>query len=264
MSFLFLSKLLPLFIYPLGLSCILLLTALFLSFKGSRWTFIPILLALVILFTAGNIRVSNRLVKSLEWQYFSTENMPKAEAIVVLGGASRSVAHPRIIPDLNEHGDRLLYAAKLYKDGKAPLIILSGGRIQWFGGGDSEAQDMANILELMGIPRNALLLEPNSLNTYQNAIYTQKILQEKEIEQVLLVTSAMHIPRSLAIFKKQGINAIPAPTDFLISERNLTEVNYSKESKILSFIPDTESLDRTTQAIKEYIGTVIYRLRGWL
>jgi uncharacterized SAM-binding protein YcdF (DUF218 family) len=74
----------------------------------------------------------------------------------------------------------------------------------------------------------------------------------------------MHMPRSLAIFKKQGINAIPAPTDFLISDRNLTEVNYSKESKVLSFIPDTESLDRTTQAIKEYVGTVIYRLRGWL
>jgi len=264
MSFLFLSKLLPLFIYPLGLSCILLLAALFLAFKRSRWTFIPILLALVILFTASNVRVSNRLVKSLEWQYFPTENMPKAEAIVVLGGSSRNVDRPRIIPDLNEHGDRLLYAAKLYKDGKAPLIILSGGRIQWFGGGVPEAQDMANILELIGIPRNALALEPNSLNTYQNAIYTQKILQEKEIKQVLLVTSAMHMPRSLAIFKKQGINAIPAPTDFLISDRNLTEVNYSKESKVLSLIPDTESLDRTTQAIKEYIGTVIYRLRGWL
>ena len=101
-----------------------------------------------------------------------------------------------------------------------------------------------------------------ALKLYQ--MYTQKILQEKEIKQVLLVTSAMHMPRSLASFKKQGIKAIPAPTDFLISDRNFTEVNYSKESKMLSFIPDTESLDRTTQAIKEYVGTVIYHLRGWL
>ena len=100
MSFLFLSKLLPLLIYPLGLSCILLLVALFLAFKRSRWTFIPISLALVILFTASNVRVSNRLVKSLEWQYFPTENMPKAEAIVVLGGASRNIDRPKIIPDV--------------------------------------------------------------------------------------------------------------------------------------------------------------------
>ncbi len=264
MSFLFLSKLLPLFIYPLGLSCILLLVSLLLSYRRSRWAFVPLLLALIILFVAGNVRVSNRLVKSLEWQYLPITKMPQAEAIVVLGGATRNVSFPRVIPDMSERGDRLLYGAKLYKDGLAPLIILSGGRIQWRGGGDSEAKDMATILELMGIPKQAMVLEPKSLNTYQNAAYTQKILQKKGINKILLVTSAMHMPRSLAIFKKQGINAIPAPTDFLISKQELSEPNYSIESQLLSLIPDTGSLDFTTQAIKEYIGTFIYRLRGWL
>ncbi len=264
MSFLFLSKLLPLFIYPLGLSCILLLVALLLSYQRSRWAFIPVLLALIILSIAGNVRVSDRLVKSLEWQYLPVTKMPQAEAIVVLGGATRNVSFPRVIPDLSDRGDRLLYGAKLYKDGLAPLIILSGGRIQWYGGGDSEAKDMAEILELMGIPRSASVLEPKSLNTYQNAAYTKEILQEKGINKILLVTSAMHMPRALAIFKKQGINAIPAPTDFLVSKQELSEPNYNIESQLLSLIPDTGNLDRTTQAIKEYIGTFIYRLRGWL
>ena len=262
--FLFLSKLLPLFIYPLGLSCILLIVALFLSYKRSPWVFIPVSLALLILLIAGNSKVSDRLIKSLEWQYLPREQMPQAEAIVILGGATRDIHYPRIIPDMNERGDRLLYGAKLYKDGAAPLIILSGGRIQWFGGAHSEAKDMAMILQLMGIPSEAMVLEPNSLNTYQNAAYTKKILQEKGITKILLVTSAMHMPRSLAIFQKQGIEAIPAPTDFLISERNFTEVNYSFESKLLSFIPSSENLQHTTSAIKEYVGTVIYRWRGWL
>ena len=264
MSFLFLSKLLPLFVYPLGLSCLLLLVALWLCWQRSRWTFVPILLAFLILVTTGNVRFSNNLVKSLEWQYLPSENLPLAEAIVVLGGATRNDEPPRIIPDMSDRGDRLLYAAKLYKDGVAPLIILTGGRIQWYGGESSEARSMATILELMGIPRDVMVLESRSLNTYENAVYTKEILNQKNIKQILLVTSAAHMPRSLAIFKKQGINAIPAPTDFMISERNLIENQFSTESRILSYIPDTESLDRTTQALKEYIGTFIYRLRGWL
>jgi uncharacterized SAM-binding protein YcdF (DUF218 family) len=264
MSFLFLSKLLPLFIYPLGLCCILLLWALFLSWVRSRWTSLPILLVLGIVLLAGNVRVSNYLVKSLEWQYLPISQIPKAEAIVILGGATRDVSFPRVMPDLSERGDRILSGGKLYLDGLSPLIIVSGGRIQWFGGGRSEAKDMAEILELMGVPPEAIILEPDSLNTYQNAVYTKKILQEKGIERILLVTSAFHMPRSLAIFKKQGINAIPVSTDFLVSQQELREPSYSIESQILSLIPSTENLDRTTVVIKEYIGTFIYRLKGWL
>lgn len=264
MSFLFLSKLLPLFIYPLGLSCLLLLVALWLCWQRSRWTFAPILVTFLILVIASNKEFSNNLIKSLEWQYLPSENMPQAEAIVVLGGATRNNEPPRIIPDMSDRGDRLLYAAKLYNDGTAPLIILSGGRIQWYGRESSEAQSMATVMELMGIPRNVMVLESRSLNTYENAVFTKEILEQRNIKQILLVTSAAHMPRSLAIFKKQGINAIPAPADFMISERNLIESQFSTESRILSFIPHAGSLDRTTQALKEYIGTLIYRLRGWL
>lgn len=264
MSFLFLSKLLPLFVYPLGLSCLLLLIALWLCYKRSRWIYLPVLITFLILVTASNVRVSNKLITSLERQYLPQENMPQAEVIVVLGGATRNNESPRIIPDMSDRGDRLLYAAKLYKDGAAPLILLTGGRIQWYGGESSEAESMATILELMGIPREVMLLESRSLNTYENAVYTKEILERNNIKQILLVTSAAHMPRSLAIFKKQGINAIPAPADFMISDRNLIESQFSLESRILSFFPNPESLHRTTQALKEYIGTFTYRLRGWI
>lgn len=266
MNFLFLSKLIPLFIYPLGLATILLVLGLLMGLrrKRSRWTALPIFLALVILLTASNPFLSDRLVQSLEWQYIPPAEIPNTDAIVVLGGAVRPVSPPRIMGDLNEHGDRLLYAAKLYQEGKAPLIILSGGRIEWYGNSESEAADMAAILQIMGVPEDAMIEEPNSLNTYQNAIYTKKILDEKGIKKVILITSAFHMPRSVLIFRRQDIDIIPAPTDFLISEQKLQEYNYSLESKIISFLPNTGSLDNTTKAIKEYIGTVVYRLRGWL
>ncbi|ELS01516.1 hypothetical protein Xen7305DRAFT_00012200 [Xenococcus sp. PCC 7305] len=264
MNFLFLSKLLPLFVYPLGLACILLIVALVLSFKRSKYSYIPILLALVIFLIAGNSRVSHSLLKSLEWQYLSDQELPTADAIVVLGGSVHSVAYPRTLPDLNEHGDRVIYAAKLYNDGKAPLILLSGGRIDWYGDGSSEAQDTTKILELMGIPSSAMIQEGESVNTYENAIFTQKILEEQGLKKIILITSAFHMPRSLKIFQHLGIDAVPAPTDFYVSQQELREADHSAESKILSFIPNTKSLDRTTMVIKEYIGTIVYWLRGWL
>ncbi|MHC5915375.1 MAG: YdcF family protein, partial [Nostoc sp.] len=92
----------------------------------------------------------------------------------------------------------------------------------------------------------------------------QKILSSRGIRQVLLVTSAMHIPRSLQIFRRRGINVIPAPTDFLVSEGELRELGSTPKAAILNLLPDIENLHQFTIALKEYIGSFIYRLRGWL
>ncbi|NES83431.1 MAG: YdcF family protein [Moorea sp. SIO2B7] len=264
MSFVFLSKLLPLFFYPLGLACVLLIFALLLWWKNSRWLPIPVALALLLLLLGGNGWLTNSLVRSLEWQNIPAAEMPTAEAIVLLGGATKSAYLPRPMVDVKESGDRVLYAAKLYRDQKAPLIIASGGRVKWQGGEKAESADMAQLLEMMGVPHSAIIQEPNSLNTYQNAVNVRQILEKRGIKRVLLVTSAMHMPRSLLIFKRQGIEAIPAPTDFLVSEQEIEQTNNSKEAIILNILPNADRLATTTKALKEYIGTVVYRLRGWL
>lgn len=190
--------------------------------------------------------------------------MPVAEAIVVLGGATKSAFFPRPTVDLSESGDHVIYAAQLYRQKKAPIIILSGGRIDWRGSGSPESADMATILTSIGIPSEAIVQEPESLNTYQNAVNVQKILSSRGIRQVLLVTSAMHMPRSLQIFQRQGINAIPAPTDFLVSKGELQELGSTPKAAILNLLPDTDNLHEFTSALKEYIGSLVYRLRGWL
>ena len=264
MNFVFLSKLLPLFLYPLGLSCLLLIIALILFWQSPRWMPFPLALALIILLISSNSWVSNYLVMSLEWQNIPEEELPSTEAIVLLGGATKSATTPRPMVDVSESGDRILYSAHLYQQRKAPLIIASGGRIPWKGGGEAEAKDMSKLLQLMGVPTEAIIEESESLNTYQNAVNVKKILREKGIIKILLVTSAMHMPRSLAIFQHQGIEAIPAPTDFMISEQELQEPSSSREALLLNALPDVENLNKTTKAIKEYIGMVVYRLQGWL
>lgn len=74
----------------------------------------------------------------------------------------------------------------------------------------------------------------------------------------------MHMPRSLLIFKRQGIDAFPAPTDFLVSEGELQELTSSPKSAILNLLPSVDNLEMLTAAIKEYVGIVAYGLRGWL
>lgn len=238
--------------------------ALILWWQYSRWLPVPIFFALVILLVSSNNFVANSLVQTLEWQHIPKTELPQAQAIVILGGTTRSAAKPRPEVDLREQGDRILYGAQLYRQGKAPVVIASGGRIPWRGGGAPESADMAEILKLLGVPESAIMQDPTSLNTYENAVNVKQILAKRGINQVLLVTSAMHMPRALQIFLRQGIEAIPAPTDFLVTELELEEPKVSPQATLLSLLPTADQLDKTTRVIKEYIGTVVYRLRGWL
>lgn len=262
--FLFLSKLLPLFLYPLGLACVLLVVALVMSWRRPRWVPVPVALALMVLLLGSNTWVADGLVKSLEWQQIPAGKLPTADAIVVLGGATKPAFPPRPAVDLSEEGDRVFYGAQLYREGNAPVVIASGGRIFWRGGGPSESEDMAQILKTLGVPTSAILQDPTSLNTYQNAVNVRQIMKARGIRRVLLVTSAMHMPRSLRIFQRLGIEAIPAPTDFQITQQELDEPNSSPQSTVLSLLPDAGRLEMTTRALKEYIGSLVYRLRGWL
>lgn len=224
-----------------------------------------IFLALLVLVVSSNHLVARALVRSLESQVPVAE-LPQAAAIVVLGGGTKPALPPRPWVDLSEEGDRALYGARLYREDKAPLLILSGGRISWSGDGvwksHPESRDMAEIVQAMGVPEKAILQDPDSLNTHENAVNVQRIMKTKGIQgQVLLVTSAMHMPRSLLIFKHQGIDVVPAATDFLVTNSD-REQNF--QGVLLALLPDADQLQRSTRALKEYVGLAVYRLRGWL
>jgi uncharacterized SAM-binding protein YcdF (DUF218 family) len=261
---LFLSKLIPLFFYPIGAACLLLTVALGLWWINSKWTPAAIGAALIILFLSGNTWISNCLVQSLEWQNIPKTELPTADAIVILGGGTKAQAYPRPDVDFSEAGDRVWYGGNLYRSGKAPKIIVSGGRIAWEGSVSPESDDLTKILVNMGVPKTDIIPEANSYNTRDNAVNVQKILQAQNFKTILLVTSAMHMPRSMAIFKHLGINAIAAPTDYHVSQIELDQPNQQTESVILSFLPNEDCLLLTTKAIKEYIGILVYKLRGWL
>lgn len=262
--FLLLSKLLPLFVYPLGLACVLLIATLVMMARRSRWTAVPVVLALLILGAAGNGSVNIALLTSLEWRYLPQGELPTADAIVVLGGGLVPHDSPRPDVEVAEGGDRTLYAAKLYEQEKAPLVLVTGGRVSWDGTQVPESRDMAALLRRLGVPNSAIVQESESLNTYENATLSKPLLDRREAHKILLVTSATHMPRARAVFAKQGFEVVPAPADFRVTELRADVRQKTLFGRLLHFIPDTGNFWTTTMAIKEYVGIFIYWLRGWL
>lgn len=265
MLFAFLSKFLPLFILPLGLTCVLLVLALIL-WRSKRWQTIIITLALLTLYLGSNRWVAYSLARTLEWRYLPPENLPKAQAIVVLGGGTERAQYPRQLPEVTGAGDRVLYGAYLYKQGAAPDILLSGGLVHWSGEErTSSADDMSQIMQLMDISPEHLWIQRESANTHDDAVFSKRILAKKNIQRIILVTSALHMPRSVALFEAQGLEVIPAPADFTVTQNGWNEMlSADFGTQIIYLLPTTSSLGLTTNTLREYIGMWVYSLRGWM
>ncbi|MFZ4481048.1 MAG: YdcF family protein [Rhodoferax sp.] len=177
-------------------------------------------------------------------------SLPVAQAIVVLGGAVSPPSGRSLEIDLQSAADRVWHAAKLYHAGRAPLLLLSGGgelERQAY----SEARAMAMLLADLGLPAQAMLLEEKSRNTRENAAFSAAQLRSRGIERVLLVTSALHMPRAAALFAAQGLQVTAAPTDF--------EANRLAPPGLLAWLPDALALDGSGRAMKEIVG----RWVGW-
>jgi uncharacterized SAM-binding protein YcdF (DUF218 family) len=143
-------------------------------------------------------------------------------------------------------------AARLYAAGRAPLVVVSGAALD---GGVSEARMMASALERDGVPTAAILLENQSLTTHQNAAYTARLLRRQGIRSFLLVTSALHMPRAMASFQKQGLEPIAAPSP--------PQIEVPDDMDFSFWLPDLRTLNASRSIVKEYLGLLVYWLRGW-
>ena len=124
---------------------------------------------------------------------------------------------------------------------------------------------MADLLTAIGVPRDALWTETLSRNTHENAVRTQAMLESQGINSIILVTSAMHMPRAYRVFAKTDLNVIPIPADYLVTREDWE--HYTQPDpvvQLINLLPDAENIHWTTAALKEYMGMFIYKLRGWL
>ena len=248
------SKLVAALVSPLG-------TALFFAVLGgwsawrrlrrTAWT--AGLFAFVWLYTWSTPWVSHALVG--RWEHLTPAStlaqLPTAEVVVVLGGGVSPGTWSRPQTDLSSASDRVWHAARLYHAGKAPLVLASGGadpRVSRV----SEADAMAEFLQALGVPRSAIWLERHSRNTAGNAQFVARWAATlPERPRILLVTSALHMPRALLEFRAAGLDVVPAPTDY--EARGVPP-------GILAYLPDAAALEGSSRAFKELVGWMVAKL----
>lgn len=241
-----LSKLVAALISPLGTAILLGMTGWLLARRGrTRLGGMLGGAALAWLWIGSMPWTAGWLTASLERDYPSVaiERLPAAGAIVVLGGAIRSPDGSQGYPALTRASNRLWHAARLYRAGKAPLLVLSGGYDPSLGD-RPEADAMREFLVALGVPASAMLLESTSRTTRENARFTAVLLGQRGIHNVLLVTSASHMARARRCFEAEGLHVVAAATDH--AGRPVT--GWAR------VVPDAGALQDVARALKEWVG----------
>jgi uncharacterized SAM-binding protein YcdF (DUF218 family) len=200
-----------------------------------------------------------------------TGTQAAAGAIVVLGRGTTQANLPyRTQIQLTDTGDRILYAAQLYREqvaaGTRPLVIVSAGpRSDLQGNQDqtTEANDIATLLTQLGVPREQIVVEPRGVDLRSSATEVNNILRSRQLgnSRVLLVTSGLNSRRARLTFADVGINVISRPTDFVGFQAGATP---RLRLRIESFLPTVEALTVTTRIVEEFLTSLYYYLRGWL
>ena len=250
------TKILSLLVYPLSLGLVLLLISLLAGATGRRgFSWLMAFLAFGIVYGASTEYGSEALMLPLEGRHpaFAPEELPNADAIVVLGGSMGGESRFGRGGDFNDAADRVFAAAELFNAAKAPAILLSGGAEP---PERPEADLMAEKLVALKIPRAALILETQSRTTYDNAVYSAEILKRAGYGHILLVTSGAHMRRSLALFEQQGLQVTAAATDHQIPR--------FADPYVPGWLPTVDRLSRSTRAMHEWVGYWVYDLTGKL
>ena len=253
-----LVKVLSLLVYPLGFCLVLLAVALVFHLRGRHRTGNGLAgLSIGLLWLFSMPAVGDGLIRQIEsgWAFEPVDALPSADAVVVLGGAFSSGRGEWPYPDAGGNVDRYWHAARIFRAGKAPVVILSGGRAPSRREGWTEAESGAIFLVDMGVPRSAIVLDTEALTTRDNAVNVNRIVTERGFGSILLVTSASHMRRSLVAFSRVQAKVIPVATDFSTTQ--------NPPFTLRRILPSVSALGRSTRAIHELVGLAYYRLRGW-
>ena len=134
-------------------------------------------------------------------------------------------------------------------------VIVTAGNQPWSDSRWVEAELIRDLLVKWGVPHNSILLEGSSRNTRENALYSRNIINAIGCTKTLLVTSAAHMPRSVAAFNSVNVGVTPVSTDVRIAGND--------RFLLLTLLPDVRALDMTSKALRELIGQKVYEFQGW-
>jgi uncharacterized SAM-binding protein YcdF (DUF218 family) len=247
----YLHKLLPLLLMPLFIACALLVYA-WISQRRA-----PIALALLLVWVSSNQWVANQLMRYAE-QYqvrapATAQTVGTANAIVVLSGMLRDVAASdgKVVSEWGDAADRLDAGIALWRNGVAPRLMLTGGKLPWTLAMHTEGDTLRDMAIARGVTAEHITVSVDVENTAQEARAIKGMLQDQD--RVVLVTSAFHMPRAVALFEQAGITVTPYPVDFRVTERATNPYD---------FVPSARAAQDFELAWRELMARAFYGLRS--
>jgi uncharacterized SAM-binding protein YcdF (DUF218 family) len=251
------SKIIYFLINPITWIAILLMWALLTKNQSNRLKFLRLGLFMFLFFSlapifqvfAGLWEIPLTDIRTIKTQY---------DIGIVLGGYSDDGIRPNDRLHFNTSGTRLITTVELYKKGVIKKILLTGGTFSLKDSIQTEAEKVHLFLQTLGIPDSNIIIERGSLDTHQNATFTKKIIdKEYQDASLLLITSAWHMRRSRACFKKAGFENLQTFSADPFEGRIITSWNYY-------FFPNTTVLEAWRSLIKEWFGFAVYKLFGYV
>jgi uncharacterized SAM-binding protein YcdF (DUF218 family) len=207
--------------------------------------------AAIVLTILAVLPVGDWLLWPLETRFapFKPDGAP-VMGIIVLGGAVSfhdAPGAPRAQP--NEAFDRVIAAARLARAFPESRVLVSGGPLDPITQ-TAEADFVAGYLTELGVDPSRLTVERRSRNTFENAQFSRRLAGASATQRWLLVTSAFHMPRAMACFRRAGFNVAAAPVDWRRSGGRAEAWS------------STSALEKVDLAVREYGGLLVYRALG--
>ena len=227
------------------------------SFSTRRYALVRWLLfvGILLFYILGITPTGEVLLRPLEFWYppFRDGKGHSNDAVVVLGGGMKKHQTGATTVLGTTIPDRLVCGMRLVRNGAAPILVVSGGAGHPFGPAKPEADTMREFAIEFGIPPSAILTEGRSRTTVGNAVEVRRLLPNTR--RIVLVTDASHLPRSAAVFRKQGFDVAPYPCTYLTAAGSWDPFD---------FLPCSDGLARVNIAIHEYVGMAAYWAMGYL
>lgn len=197
--------------------------------------------------------ISILVLRPLEQWHSTLATLPgRVDGVILLGSAQNpqlSATYGR--PSLGRDPDTVMEFMALARTYPKAILVFSGGA----GRSMTEAEVMRRLLARQGLDATRVIFEERSLNTYENARFSKELVQPKPNQEWLLITSALHMPRSVAVFEKQGWRVIPHPVSHQMPPEGFGAfggINFDVLGRF-SLIGD---------ALHEWFGLVLYWITG--
>ncbi len=254
--FFILSKILTFLLLPYSQMVIWFLLGLFL--KNKIWKKRFLWLGIIYLLFFSNQFIVNEALLAWEVPATPIDSLKHSyDLAIILGGTTEGDRTPKDRIYILKSAERMTHTIQLYRMGIVKKILVTGGNSNLIDKSYNEADNMKKFMELCGIPDSSIIVEDKARNTYENAIYTDSIVKNRfPGSRNLVITSAFHMRRAMACFRKTGLNVDSYSTDFYSKRRKFTPDRL--------FIPDPAAFSEWQMIIREWMGFIFYKLAGYI